>query len=433
MSKLIKGVILLSLVIFSLESFSQNYYNSPYTRFSIGDLINSGFATNRGMGGTSIALRSHNQVNYLNPASYTSQDTNSFLFQVGFAGRMANIQTLEDSDQSNNANIEYLAIGFPVNKWLNLSAGIVPYSRIQYAFTEFRPENPFEEASTFDYTGFGGFNEFYLGGALKIKEIVSLGVNFNYLFGSLDRKQAAYLSELESYSARIEREENFIASDFYSKIGLQLHPTIGKKHTLLLGFTLDAKARIKVKEKEKTFRHNTSSGRQYQDSLIFSLTQLSPLVLPNKFGVGIGYAYEEIFSASAEYSQQDWTGTEIAASSFSVGLYESYRVGFQYNPAPLSNRMRVGYYKRIQYRAGAYYTNTYLNHDGNSIPDWGVSVGFGLPIKNARKLFSGSMFNIGYQYGNRGTTDNGLIQEKYHIVTIGFTLHDYWFLKPKYD
>lgn len=437
MLKIIKGGLLLLIAIYSHTSFAQNYYNSPYTRYGVGDLVNTGFAANRGMGGTAIALRSHNQVNYLNPASYTAQDTNSFLFQAGFAGRFVKVQTAEDSDQSNNMNIEYLAIGFPVKKWLNFSVGLVPYSRIQYAFTQEEESEEVGEVTSGDYTGFGGFNEFYVGGGLTIMKSFSLGVNFKYLFGSLDRTNSAYLTNMGTYSARIEQERNVIASDFYTTLGIQIHPTIAEKHTFILGATLDAKANIDVKEKNKTTRYNFSDDaagiNKFVDTVNYQNDTSAIISLPNKLGIGLSYYYDDKLAISADYITQDWSGMEIAPSSFTRGMYQSIRFGVDYIPSPLKNKTRSSYYKRMHYRAGAYYTKTYLYHDGEAILDQGISLGLGLPIKNSRNMFSGSALNIGYQFGIRGTTDKGLIKETYHNITLGITLHDFWFYKAKYN
>lgn len=437
MSRLIKGALLLLIAIYSQISLAQNYYNSPYTHYGVGDLINTGFAANRAMGGTSIALRSHNQVNYLNPASYTSQDTNSFLFQAGFAARFVDIRTTDNFDQSNNMNIEYLAIGFPIKKWLNFSVGLVPYSRIQYAFSESHNSESIGEYTSFDRKGFGGFNQFYIGGGITIKEVLSLGININYIFGSLDRTETSYLSELTSYSAKIEQTSNLIANDFNTKLGIQYHPTINEKHTLIVGATLDAKAKIDIKEKSKIMRMNFAEDvdgiGQFIDTLSYKQDTIIPMTFPNKLGIGLSYNYDDILIATAEYIQQDWSGTKIARSKFSAGKYESIRVGFEYMPVPFKSKTRESYFKRVRYRAGGYLTKTYLNHDGTNISDRGVSVGVGLPWKNPRKMFTGSALNIGYQYGVRGTTDFGLIKETYHIITLGLTLHDFWFYKPKYD
>jgi len=44
-----------------------------------------------------------------------------------------------------------------------------------------------------------------------------------------------------------------------------------------------------------------------------------------------------------------------------------------------------------------------------------------------------SMINLSLDAGQNGTTSKGLIKENYFILHINLSLHDIWFLKPKYD
>lgn len=315
-----------------------------------------------------------------------------------------------------------------------MSVGVTPFSRVQYNITEERNDPTVGEKMTFDYTGFGGFNEFYIGTAFKLGNIVSIGANAGYLFGSLDKKEISYLTDLTTYSAKIEHTTNYIAGDFYYKLGFQFHPVIKEKHTFVLGATYDIESNIDVKMKSTTNRYNTTAGNEFfDDSIKFSIDTVAPLFLPAKIAVGLSYNYKNTFLVTGEYIQQDWTGTNIAVSRFETGMYASYRFGVAFVPAPLDNKTRVSYLKRMHYIAGANYTDTYLYHNNKSISCWGISGGLGFPIKNSRKVFSGTMFNIGYQYGARGTTDDGFIKEEYQFISFGLTLHDFWFLKPKYD
>lgn len=441
MLRIIKGGVIL-LMLLSIKPISaQNYYNSPYTRYLLGDLINSGFSYNRSVGGSSVGLRPKNQINYLNPASYTSQDTNSFLFQVGFAGRSAKVVTGQDSDNSTNFNIEYLAIGLPISKWWNLSIGTVPMSRMQYNFREVLDENIYGEQVFLDYSGFGGFNEFYIGNAVSVNDLVSVGVNFSYIFGSLDRTQESYMPLRSFSSASIENSSKYIASDFYFKTGIQIHPTIKEKHKLILGLTYDLATDLKITQKKQNLRISPSFKQvsngidQTLTDTLLNIDESTNISIPAKIGLGFGYTYNERVSINAEFITQDWSGTNIVASNFKSGVYSSIRFGASYNPEPISNKMRVNYLKRMSYRIGGNLTNSYLYAtNGNiNIKDIGMSAGLSFPIKNARKLYTGTTFNVAYQYGSRGTSDNGLIKENYQILTFGITLHDFWFLKPKYN
>ena len=41
--------------------------------------------------------------------------------------------------------------------------------------------------------------------------------------------------------------------------------------------------------------------------------------------------------------------------------------------------------------------------------------------------------NFGFEVGKRGTTNAGLIKEKFFSVRLGLTLNDRWFVKNKYN
>ena len=82
-------VIFISLFSFVFSANGQKLINSPYSRFTIGTLEPVGSFRNLGMGGIGTALRDNSSISYSNPASYSSLDTNSFIFDFGaeIAGR----------------------------------------------------------------------------------------------------------------------------------------------------------------------------------------------------------------------------------------------------------------------------------------------------------------------------------------------------------
>ena len=85
------------------------------------------------------------------------------------------------------------------------------------------------------------------------------------------------------------------------------------------------------------------------------------------------------------------------------------------------------YYEKINYRGGLRYENTGLIINNTPIKDYAVTVGFGLPLIG---VFSN--VNIGFEYGQRGTTSANLVQENYTNITIGFSLNDKWFQKRRF-
>jgi hypothetical protein len=82
----------------------------------------------------------------------------------------------------------------------------------------------------------------------------------------------------------------------------------------------------------------------------------------------------------------------------------------------------------VVYRAGLYYEKTGLNINSESINEFGISFGLGLPVGD---LFSNA--NLGFEIGKRGTTKNNLIQENFVNFQLSLSLNDRWFQKRKYD
>ena len=62
------------------------------------------------------------------------------------------------------------------------------------------------------------------------------------------------------------------------------------------------------------------------------------------------------------------------------------------------------------------------------IREFGISFGVGLPMGN-----SFNNINVGFEYGQRGTTNQNLIKENFVSFNFSLSLNDRWFRKRKYN
>ncbi len=85
-------------------------------------------------------------------------------------------------------------------------------------------------------------------------------------------------------------------------------------------------------------------------------------------------------------------------------------------------------FKRITYRAGLRYNQSYLDFNGTQINEFGISFGFGFPMKKSK-----TGIDLGFEIGRRGTTNNNLIQENFVNVLLGISIQEHWFHKRKYQ
>ena len=98
-------------VVVTLLASAQTSINSPYSQYGFGTLSEQSSGFNRGMNGVGIGFREHNQVNFLNPASYSEMDSLMFLFDVGVSGQITNFSEGEKKKNAKNANFEYVVAG----------------------------------------------------------------------------------------------------------------------------------------------------------------------------------------------------------------------------------------------------------------------------------------------------------------------------------
>ena len=123
-----------TLVAFSGNVAAQNGTNSPYSQYGLGSLADQANGFNKGMGGLGQGYRNGTQVNFSNPASYSSIDSLTFIFDVGMSGQLTHFEENGIKKNARNANFEYVVAGFRAFKHLGVSFGVMPYSSVGYAF-----------------------------------------------------------------------------------------------------------------------------------------------------------------------------------------------------------------------------------------------------------------------------------------------------------
>ena len=109
-----------------LAVHAQSGTNSPYSQYGLGVLSEQSSGFNRGMNGLGMGFREGNQVNFINPASYSSIDSLTFIFDMGLSGQITNFSENGVRKNAKNADFEYAVAGFRVFKHVGVSFGILP-------------------------------------------------------------------------------------------------------------------------------------------------------------------------------------------------------------------------------------------------------------------------------------------------------------------
>jgi len=137
--------------------------NSVYSMFGIGQLFDNGIGINKSLGGTGIAFQSGKSINYINPSSYLRILPNSFIIELGVSGIYSKSEDTHLSLTNSDIKFNYFSANLYTASWWALSAGIIPFSSIDYNIIS-KDEIEGEPISFEKYfTGTGGLSRIYFG------------------------------------------------------------------------------------------------------------------------------------------------------------------------------------------------------------------------------------------------------------------------------
>ena len=416
MNKLKKLVVVL-FVFCGLSAFAQLGTSSPYSRFGLGDLQGNAFPVYNALGGGVAALSSSNSVNPSNPASYTSFRANSFLFSTGGLHNTTQIQNSTDKQVVNNSAFSHLTIAFPISSKLGASFGMLPYSNIGYTL------NARDTVVNADmiYTGDGGLSKVYFGGAYEPFKGFSLGINASYLFGGLNRRKKLDYDDESFFDSRSNSSINL--KGYYYELGLLYKKELANEKELSFGLTANNNSTLRAK---RTNIVETISGPyEIVKDTASNVVEWGEVTLPNYISTGLMYRDGEKWLLIADYSMQNWADYTLLGESDDLSNSMRLSGGLQYTPEFNSV---TKYYKRMQYRLGAAYSNTPLTLNDTQLKEMSVSFGFGIPVKKSR-----TKYDVSLTLGQRGTTDNSLIKEQFVKFGLSVSYDGIWFVKRKYD
>lgn len=427
-----KALLLCALIILPVPGFAQEAaYGAytPYSIFGIGELHREGTAYNNTMGGVGIATRNKRFVNYLNPASLTARDSLSFMADIGLSQSNTVYKQGSLTSGNNTFNMYDFILSFPIYKSSAFMVGLTPFSDMGYDFTT-KITDPDVIGNTGNLTysasGSGSVYQLFAGGGVTFWKKLSLGAEFIYYFGTLDKTYNQTFSDA-TYNA-LTSTDNLLMRGTTGKFGLQYEQRFGRDMSIVFGATY----RLKTKLSGRTESYETLGS--ISDTLRYNTSDNSGVSIADELGVGISFRKGDVWSAEINYLRSGWNRSGMANVEgfavdadvkFSTTATNSIRAGFEI--VPNRNDIRY-YYKKIAYRGGVYYDQSYYKLDGNLVNSYGVTFGVTLPVF---RWYNG--ITLGVDLGQKGSLKNNMVRERYMKFVIGFNIHDLWFHKPKYE
>ncbi len=428
----------LFVVLYALPFFCFAQENSPYSRYGIGNIVPGGNILNRSMGGISAGFADAQAINFLNPASY-----GNFVYTTLDLGGEVDSRTLKSqvpqkNFTANNAIISYLQIGIPLlngNKkaikkevsW-GLNFGLRPISKINYKIQNSGRISGIDSATTI-YEGSGGVNEAFIGTGIKIKKF-SFGFNTGYLFGNKNYNTRLILinDSISYYSSNSANETNF--GGIFFNAGVQYATEI-KGGFLRIGAYGNLNQNYTSRENvlRETFQYNSITNSPDRLDSVYQKND-QPGIIQMPASVGVGFTIEKThWLLGADVEATNWNSYTFNGQKDAVKNTWMVKAGGQYFPAEASSKK---YWNFVKYRAGVYFGPDYITAD-NNLPQYGVTVGAGFPLKLHRTFYDNqfSTMNVGLEYGSRGNKNNN-IRENIFRFSLGFSLSDIWFIRQKY-
>ena len=409
---------------------AQSGTNSPYSQYGLGILSDQTSGFNRGMNGVGLGFHEHNQVNYLNPASYASLDSMTFIFDAGISGQVTNFEEKGVKKNANNSNFEYAVAGFRLVRHVGMSFGILPFTNVGYNYSasEWVNKNDKDVYYTNTYNGDGGLHQAYVGAGWAPINGLSVGANVSYVWGSINR----YISNTYSNSAykTLTRNYSTQVNSYKLDFGVQYTRHIDKKNALTLGLTYSPGHNLGSSADMNIISNNTQDNTS--DTLSYSIGKAYQL--PTMLGVGLMWNRDNQWKVGFDYTLQKWGSLEYPTFDgtnyvLSKGVYKNrskFNLGAQYCYGENSR----SFLKRVMYRAGVSYATPYYKVNGVDGPkELSISAGFGIPIVNGYN--NRSQLNISGQWVKSSAKD--LIKENYFRINIGFTFNEDWFKKWKME
>ena len=406
---------------------------SPYSIYGIGDISKEGTAFNKSMGGVGLATRNRRFINYLNPAAVTARDSLSFMADFGLS-QSNNVYKQGDLRSAHNTfNIYNFVMSFPIYRSSAFMVGITPFSDTGYDFSSIETDPDIIGQTgniSYDSYGTGSVYKVFAGAGVTLWKRLSLGAEAIYYFGNLDKVTNMDYSN-SSYRS-VNSGSDLMIRGTTGKFGLQYEQKLGGDVSMIIGATY----RLSTSMKGNSINYRYAKQDSMTDTLKYQEGDLrkAGLKFADELGVGISVKGGEKWTAEFNYFRSDWRNSGFDSNSgfsvksdnetFTSTVSQSFRAGFEIVP----NRNDIRYYlRKCAYRAGVYYDQSYYKLNGNNVNSMGITLGVTLPVF---RLYNG--LTLGVDLGQRASTRNNMIRERYATFMIGFNIHDIWFQKIQY-
>lgn len=404
--------------------------SSPYSRFGLGEIRGQHLPQQRALGGIASGVRylgNMNTINTINPASYSAIGLTTF--DAGIYSNVSQLSNAQKSENSYNFALNHIKLAFPMAKAGGISFGVVPFSEVGYNHTisgrvDSLPVN-------YVYAGQGGTSKAYLGYGVSINKNFSVGVNVNYVFGTLENiKSIEYPNQPASLNVREDNQKRIHGMSY--DYGVQYFKTFNSTYALTIGYGGTISTDLTSKTDRLVTRTSSSIKDDTENLPLDTVARFNGLkeqvTLPMKHHLGFTLIKGNKWMIGADAHYTLWSKFNDPSQSAILKDGYGFAAGAQWTP-DISSIKRLD---RIDYRIGLNYDKSFIHLNNQDIHQYGVTFGVGVPLTSLYGLTFYKV-NVAVELGQMGTTQNQLVRSRYANLSLGFTLSDRWFRRHSYD
>ncbi len=392
--------IALFLLLLGSQAMAASFFSS--TNNSLG--LRTYMTTVRGMGMGNTGLAS------LDPFSVNPYNTSTWLgineTRVSILMKY-NVNQIDFGWQTvltHTANFSGLQLAIPLqrHKWV-FGFGLTPYTMVNFSYTQ-KIDTDSRTLNEYIYNK-GNISRAQFSLSYSPEKRVGLGFNFYYFFGTINDDYNLSFDDNEFYDAFYELEYRFHGPS------VGFNAFLNPVDSLTLGGFLDLKPRLRF---SVVYRSQLTEAQEKYST---------HSTIPVQWGVGASYTMAKQWTISADYSFQQWSeGFEITDEKlkfledwFNVGL------GVEHSHAP---RKSKSIFQKIDLRAGVSYTQIGYQFNQNSVKEYGIHAGVGIPFAHRT-----GRVDVAFVVGRRGEGTSTVAQETFFRTLISVSAGELWFQK----
>jgi hypothetical protein len=446
---LLSGLALASVQL-GAQSSGQNFTNSPYSNFGLGEVLNTNFAQAGFQGQTFSGAYSYS---FQNPATlgglrYTT-------FDVGMNGRTGTIQSNGQTRTFNGGGLSYMSLAFKTMRkniptytdsagvrkrkgarmfsW-NSYLALYPSTTVGYNYTV-QNDVPFKTSEA--HTGKGGVNAAEYGTSIGLGKHVTLGYSAAFLFGQISDRSLFNVPDSADFYI-VDDEKSVVIRGLRQQAGVMF--LFGKDssfHRIGASYRWYGATSATNQRLTQVFGIGNNSFTR-PDTVINIVGDKKTISMPSGFGLGYSYTWRQKIAVGFDVYQENWSNySAFFQQNRKFTTRRDYGVSFTLNP--MDEKPRKAKKMPVPVRLGYRYSQTQnvFNNAGveYQISENNVYAGFAIPV--VRRYYDNtvlrSMIHFRFDYTTRGTLNGGLAKEQYLMATVSFNMGDIWFQRRKFD